>query len=162
MPKLYLLLGSNKGSRVDYLFAAKSMLEIELDSCVAISSIYETAAWGNKQQAAFLNQCLAFETHLLPQEILTIIKNIELRCGRTVSERWGEREIDIDILLHGDLIYESDNLSIPHIHLHERKFALLPLYEIADYALHPIFKKNILQLLGECNDGLEVAIYNAE
>lgn len=161
MPQLYLLLGSNKGNRTNYLFAAKKLLQNELGNCIAASSIYETAAWGNEKQAAFLNQALLFETNLLPEEILHLVKNAELLCGRTLSERWGEREIDIDILLLGNTVFNSEKLNIPHIYLYKRKFALLPLSEIAGNVVHPVFQKNIQQLLAECDDTLEVVLFNA-
>lgn len=156
MYPLYLLLGSNRGNRLQYINNAEKMLVATFGNAIAASSIYETAAWGNTHQPAFLNKALLFETNMLPQEILVTIKNIETDCGRVFSGKWNEREIDIDVLLLGNRVFNSETLTIPHTMLHLRKFALLPLAEIAANMVHPVFEKTIAELLAACSDTLEV------
>jgi 2-amino-4-hydroxy-6-hydroxymethyldihydropteridine diphosphokinase len=156
MQALYLLLGSNRGNRLDYLLQAKKMLEIRFYACLAQSAIYETAAWGNTQQPAFYNQALVFTTDKNALAILKDIKAIEQQCGRVFSGKWNEREIDIDILMYGSMVFESAELSIPHMMLHTRRFALTPLYEIAAEIIHPVFNQTIESLLNTCEDSLAV------
>jgi 2-amino-4-hydroxy-6-hydroxymethyldihydropteridine diphosphokinase len=156
MQPLYLLLGSNRGNRLDYLLRAKILLEIKFDNCFSASAIYETAAWGNTHQPAFFNQALLFYSNKSALNILKDIKSVEQECGRIFSGKWNEREIDIDILLYGKLAFESDELSIPHKMLHQRRFALTPLCEIAPDILHPVMNVTIEVLLNNCEDTLPV------
>jgi 2-amino-4-hydroxy-6-hydroxymethyldihydropteridine diphosphokinase len=102
-----------------------------------ISSIYESSPWGYEEQEDFLNLALEVETDLPPLELLELIKNIEKRMGRKPTFRWGPRNIDIDILLYDDISFSHPSLVIPHPHLKERLFALLPLQEIAPQILLP-------------------------
>jgi len=102
-----------------------------------ISSIYESSPWGYEEQEDFLNLALEVETDLPPLELLELIKNIEKRMGRKPTFRWGPRNIDIDILLYDDISFSHPSLVIPHPHLKERLFALLPLREIAPQILLP-------------------------
>ena len=89
------------------------------------------------EQPRFLNACAVIETELPPEALLSVVKEIERKIGRVKRERWGPREIDIDILLYGDLSLELPGLSIPHPRLHERKFVLVPLVKIAPDWVHP-------------------------
>jgi 2-amino-4-hydroxy-6-hydroxymethyldihydropteridine diphosphokinase len=102
-----------------------------------ISSIYESSPWGYEEQEDFLNLALEVETDLPPLELLELIKNIEKRMGRKPTFRWGPRNIDIDILLYDDISFSHPSLVIPHPHLKERLFTLLPLQEIAPQILLP-------------------------
>jgi 2-amino-4-hydroxy-6-hydroxymethyldihydropteridine diphosphokinase len=102
-----------------------------------ISSVYESAPWGYEEQEDFLNLALEVETDLSPLELLKLIKGIEERMGRKPTIRWGPRNIDIDILLYDDISFSHPSLTIPHPHLKERLFALLPLQEIAPQILLP-------------------------
>jgi 2-amino-4-hydroxy-6-hydroxymethyldihydropteridine diphosphokinase len=102
-----------------------------------ISSVYESAPWGYEEQEDFLNLALEVETDLSPLELLELIKGIEKRMGRKPTFRWGPRNIDIDILLYDDISFSHPSLIIPHPHLKERLFALLPLQEIAPQILLP-------------------------
>ena len=113
MPLVYLSLGSNLGERCDYLRRAITMLD-EHYAIVAISSVYETAAWGKTDQPDFLNLVLALETPVDPITLLDTIQAIETELGRVRRERWGERTIDIDILFFGDQVIDQARLSVPH------------------------------------------------
>jgi 2-amino-4-hydroxy-6-hydroxymethyldihydropteridine diphosphokinase len=150
--KVYLLLGSNIEPRFIFIQKAISLLENEIGSILATSSLYETAAWGKEDQADFLNQALCVETNLSPVNLLHCIKKIEMQIGRKQRGVWSEREIDIDILLLENIVFSSATLTIPHPRLHERNFAIQPLLEIAPDAHHPVFQKSIAEIALSCND----------
>ena len=158
MAKTYLLLGGNLGDRLLMLNRAKEMIEKNMGNIIAQSAIYETSPWGFSHSNNFYNQLVIIETMKKPQELLENILEIELNLGRARSEdnKWKEREIDIDILFYNDKIINEDNLKIPHPYLHQRKFALVPLAELAADLVHPVFKKNVKRILAECKDNSEV------
>ena len=143
---IYLSLGSNLGERRRNLREAIKLLK-QFVSINQESAIYETAPWGKVDQPPFLNQCLAGTTDLSPQQLLEQTQKIELTIGRTPSEHWGPRLIDIDILLYDQLILNTPTLTIPHLYLAERAFVLVPLAEIAPQLIHPIFKQTMQTLL---------------
>ena len=103
MPKVALLTGSNLGDRINFLQFAENEIG-RTGLILKKSSIYESAPWGKTDQPAFLNQCLIIETILPPLELLSNLKSIEKKAGRTKTEKWGERILDIDILLYDDRI----------------------------------------------------------
>jgi len=155
--RIYLLLGSNEGDRLYYLTAAVQKLRQDLATGPAISSaIYETAAWGKEDQASFLNMALGMDTLQTPNAVLETALQIEKSLGRTRLEHWGQRSLDIDILFYGDQILHTESLTIPHPHLAKRRFALVPIAEIAPEFIHPILGKSMKQLLTECMDPLPV------
>lgn len=145
MAKIYLGLGSNVGEREEFLRAAINTLSAKITN-TTISSFYATAPWGKTDQAEFLNLCIFGETNLKPEELLKFIKQLEVSLGRAHSEKWGPREIDIDILFYDDLVVNTSQLEIPHPFLAERAFVLIPLAEIAPNLKHPVFKKTISEL----------------
>jgi 2-amino-4-hydroxy-6-hydroxymethyldihydropteridine diphosphokinase len=98
-------------------------------------------------QPKFLNCALEVNTFLEPAELLRLLKKIENDIGRKPGVKWGPRVIDIDILLYDLLIYTSEDLNIPHPYMHDRKFVLEPLAEIAPNAIHPVMNKYIRELL---------------
>lgn len=156
MNTAYLLTGGNIGDRKKNLKAAANSIEKEAGHIVAISGMYETAAWGKTDQAAFLNQCIAVETILDAQNLLKILLSIEKEMGRHREVKYGPRTLDIDILLYNNDIINTDSLIIPHPQMINRRFALAPLAEIAPAIIHPVFKKSIQDLLLACKDALPV------
>ena len=157
--RTFLLLGSNLGDRQDHLDKARTQVRRRIGKLVAISSVYQTAAWGNTEQSAFLNQVLGVETKLTPEQILTAIKAVEKSQGRTPTEKWGPRTLDIDILFYGDQIIKTPELTIPHPEIANRRFALEPLMEVEPDLVHPVLNKTVRKLLATCPDGLPVEIY---
>jgi 2-amino-4-hydroxy-6-hydroxymethyldihydropteridine diphosphokinase len=156
MNAVYLLIGGNTGDRLHYLESAVEAIEKQCGAIKKVSSIYETAAWGNENQNSFLNQALEVSTKLSAYALLDCILQIEEDTGRIRKEKYGPRIIDIDILLFGDEIIDAGNLKVPHPELPNRRFALQCLNEIAPHKKHPVLNKTISQLLKECNDPLSV------
>ena len=156
MNQTYLLIGGNLGKREENLERAKRSIAGRLGPVLKVSSIYETEAWGMKDQPAFLNQVLFVETELSPVAVLDAILSIEKEMGRTRMEKFGPRTIDIDILFFNDLVIQESSLTIPHPQLHLRRFTLEPLNEIAPNLKHPVFNKPISELLKESIDPLVV------
>ncbi|NML66544.1 2-amino-4-hydroxy-6-hydroxymethyldihydropteridine diphosphokinase [Hymenobacter sp. RP-2-7] len=150
----YLLLGSNLGDRAAHLAAGRQQLLATAGDLVAESAIYETAAWGVENQPAFLNQVLAFDTYLPAQALLAVCLAAEQQEGRLRLERWGARSLDVDVLLFGTTIMQTPFLTVPHPALPSRRFALLPLAEIAPQLRHPQLGQTIATLLQECPDTL--------
>ena len=153
---VFLLLGTNMGDRRKNLSDGLWAIEARAGSIRKRSSIYETAPWGKTDQAAFYNQAVQISTFLSPRDLLEQLLQIESTMGRLRNERWGERIIDIDILLYGSEVIESEFITIPHPQLPSRKFALAPLAEIADDLIHPKLFQTIHELLKNCEDELEV------
>ncbi len=152
----HLLTGGNSGNREYYLAQARSKISEECGELVAASAIFETAAWGNEMQRSFYNQALEIKTILAPEALLTQVLSIEQSMGRVRKEKYGARTIDIDILFFDDQIINLPQLTVPHPHLHLRRFALQCLNDIAPELLHPQLQKNVRQLLADCADPLEV------
>ena len=158
----YLLLGSNLGDRAGHLRQARTQLAASAGTIVAESGLYETAAWGREDQPAFLNQALALRTALSAEALLAACQATEQRAGRERLERWGSRTLDVDILLFGAEIIDTPTLTVPHPRLAERRFALLPLAEIAGALPHPQRGQTIAALLLGCPDPLPVQAWAGE
>ena len=159
MPTLvYLSLGSNVGDRAAHLRGAIALLELE-GRVVSVSSLYETEPVEFTEQAWFLNCAVALETAETPEQLMAAILRIEQQMGRQRIQKKGPRTIDVDILLFGDKILDSPALTIPHPAMHERRFVLEPLGEIAPEARHSVLKKTIRELLDALPAGQLVRKY---
>ncbi len=137
MPSLVIGLGSNMGERRTNICAALRKLEDHGLSLVKVSSLYETEPYGYHEQDLFLNCVALFEFSGNPVELMKEIHRVEVEVGRIRTLKWGPRLIDIDILLFGDLVMESDLLTVPHYDMHNRSFVLIPLMEILPEARDP-------------------------
>jgi len=156
MNQTYLLIGGNLGNREQNLATATGSIATAVGPVVATSSIYETEAWGMKDQPAFLNQVIVAETKLDPAQLLHAILAIEEQMGRKRMEKFGPRIIDIDILFYDQQVLQQPLLTIPHPQLHLRRFTLEPMNEIAPNFIHPVLRKSISELLQQLNDPLIV------
>lgn len=156
----YLLTGANLANREESLAKARELISLHCGDIIAASSLYETAAWGKTDQPAFLNQAVEISTSLTARQLLRRILKAEKQMGRIREEKYGPRIIDIDILLFGNEKHNYPLLKVPHPEMQNRRFALLPLAEIAAGIIHPVFKKPISQLLAECPDYLDVKKYS--
>ena len=152
MENLFLLTGSNIGNSAQHLQQAKQFINERIGITVKSSSVYKTEPWGKKDQQDFLNQVLLVQTKLLAEDALIQLLQIEKEMGRNRIQKWEPRIIDIDILFYGDRIINTEKLIVPHPLLHERRFTLLPLAEIAAGYMHPFLHKTIEELLQSCND----------
>jgi 2-amino-4-hydroxy-6-hydroxymethyldihydropteridine diphosphokinase len=156
MNSVYLLIGGNLGNRVENLDLAKSFINNKLGKIIKISSIYETAAWGITEQPDFLNQVLRVTSKLPAQKIMQIILSIENKMGRVRTQKNASRIIDIDILFYNNEIINETGLTVPHPEIRNRKFALVPLNEIAPHFVHPLLQLSMKHLLSISKDKLEV------
>ena len=158
MNTVYLLLGSNLGNSKDLFQQAINMLELSVGIISSSSSLYESPPWGFQHENNFINQALQVSTELSPLKTLDACLSIEQQLGRMRANtvKYEARTIDIDILLFNTELVNYTNLIIPHIHLQNRRFALLPLAEIAPKQIHPKFDKTISQLLYSCIDNSDV------
>jgi 2-amino-4-hydroxy-6-hydroxymethyldihydropteridine diphosphokinase len=149
MPQVaYLSLGSNVGEREQQLRDAIARLETA-GRIASVSSFYETEPVEFTGQAWFLNCAVVLATDRTPDQLLAALLAIEKEMGRRRSQesRKGPRTIDLDILLFGDSVVESPELTIPHPAMHQRRFVLEPLAEIAPEVRHPVFKQSVRELL---------------
>ncbi|MCZ7588589.1 MAG: 2-amino-4-hydroxy-6-hydroxymethyldihydropteridine diphosphokinase [Gaiella sp.] len=138
--RAYVGLGANLGDREATIARAIELLaEADGVEVVAVSALRETEPWGPVEQPAYLNGVVAVETALAPRALLGLLLDVERRLGRVrvARERWGPRTIDLDLLLYGDEVVDEPGLAVPHPRLHERRFALEPLVELAPGAVVP-------------------------
>ncbi len=152
MNKAYLLIGGNMGDRLANLNEAINQIRAHAGSIEKVSSIYETAAWGNVHQEAFFNQALLIQTPHSAIQLMSILLDIEIKLGRKRILPMGPRIIDIDIIYFNDAIIDTKDLTIPHPSMFKRNFVLIPMVEIAPNFLHPILNKSNFTLLSECAD----------
>ena len=142
---VYLSLGSNLGDRQAQLETAIEKLR-QVGTVGAVSSFYETEPVEVRQQGWFLNCAVKLETEAMPRQLLARVLEIERSMGRKRTQAKGPRNVDIDILLFGTSVIEAKGLTIPHPAMHERRFVLEPLAEIAPEVRHPVLKKTAREL----------------
>ena len=147
----YIGLGSNLGDRLAYLRAALKALsghpEVSIDFDSDVASLYETSSVGGPVgQCAFLNSVVRVATQLAPINLLDVLLAIEDAIGRRREAHWGPRCIDLDLLLYGDVVLHSDRLILPHPRLHQRRFVLEPLRELAGQLVHPLLHMPVADL----------------
>lgn len=163
MKQTVLLLGSNIDNRLSLLARASSLIIAQIGQLVAASSIYESDPWGYDSKNPFLNQVVIIKTSYSPEKVLETCLSIEAQLGRIRNENgaYTDRNIDIDILLYEELIICNENLEIPHPRMHQRRFCMEPLVEIAPNWFVPTFQKTTSQVLALCSDLSKISTLNA-
>jgi len=153
MNLIYLSLGSNLGSREQYIEEALKLIQNRIGEIEQLSRIYESEPWGFSSANRFCNCCLSLRSSLAPLPLLDLLLEIELAIGR-VREGVGysDRVIDIDILIYGDIQLDHPRLTLPHPSMGDRRFVLSPLAEIAPLLIHPFTGKTITEMLEVCTD----------
>jgi len=136
--KVYIGLGSNLGNKSENIQKALDFIDnIDGVGISRVSSLYLTAPWGKTDQDDFINQVIEIETDLAPLDLLHRLQDIEIKLGRQRNEKWGPRNIDLDILLYGEETIQLEELKVPHPYLLERLFVLIPLQEIDAEMIFP-------------------------
>ena len=149
--QIYIALGSNLGDRAGNLARALQLLPARGVHIRQVSDFLETRAYGATDQPDFLNAVARVETGLAPEQLLQVLLQVEKLMGRVRKRHWGERNIDLDLLLYGDLVYQSKTLTLPHPDMLNREFVLAPLAQIAPKLVHPVAGKTIRELWAELN-----------
>jgi 2-amino-4-hydroxy-6-hydroxymethyldihydropteridine diphosphokinase len=153
MDRVFVALGSNIGDRLGFLQKAIDAIGSFPGFGVRkVSSVYETEPVGKRDQPPFLNAAAELDSQLSPEDVLANLKQIERAVGRTPSERWGPREIDLDLIYVQDLVINGIELVLPHPEVAARRFVLTPLAEIAPEFLDPLRNRSLRELLLSCPD----------
>lgn len=159
MNQAHLLIGGNVGDTIKNLQQAIELLNRHCGTVIQQSSVYKTAPWGKADQQDFLNQAVLLLTPFSAKELMDLVLNVEATMGRKRAEKYGPRIVDIDILFFNDAIIREPGLIIPHPELQNRRFALVPLEEIASAFIHPVLCSSVHDLLLNCPDQLKVSLY---
>lgn len=150
MNTVYLGLGSNLGNREALLHQSIQEIKKQIGTVSLQSAFYVTEPWGFQSEHPFLNAVVCCQTCLSPLQVLDLTQKIEKRLGRThksENRQYTDRPIDIDLLLYNDLVISTQRLTLPHPLMHQRRFVLEPLAEIAPNLVHPVLKQTITVLL---------------
>lgn len=159
---IYVLLsiGTNIGDRLKSIEESiEYMQEEKILFNILRSHIYESEPVGVKDQPWFLNTVISGYTTLPLYTLIQVCKSLEYLMGRVQRERWHERELDIDILIYGNVLSDKIAITVPHPRMHERRFVLKPASELAGDWVHPVLNKTIYELLEDCQDQSHVKIY---
>jgi 2-amino-4-hydroxy-6-hydroxymethyldihydropteridine diphosphokinase len=157
MHQVFLGVGGNIGNKLLNFQKVQRLVENEVGNILAMSSVYESPPWGFLADEDFWNQVLHVETGLEPDELLSAIHGVEKLFGRKRdTEFYESREMDIDILYFDNLILASETLTVPHPHIPNRMFVLVPLAEIAPAFVHPVLQMTNRELLEQCGDELSI------
>lgn len=155
MERCYILFGSNMGDK-DALFAQACLLiNNRCGRVVQVSAAYESEPWGFEAEEWFLNRVIVVETEKSPEELLQQLLEIERELGRIRHpeiQGYTSRTADLDLLYFGHRVINTDTLTVPHPRLHLRRFALVPMCEVAPEWVHPIFGRTQQELLQQCPD----------
>lgn len=160
---VYILLGSNLGNRQGLVNQACRMIGERCGKVAAKSCLYESEPWGFKSEHWFLNMVLEINTPLPPDELMKTLLTIEKELGRdrvTPHEGYVSRPMDLDILYYGNKVIDTQMVVVPHPRLHQRRFTLLPLCDVAPGFVHPTMNLTNRQLLEMCDDTCKVNIIN--
>jgi len=161
--RVFIGLGTNVGDRPSWIEQAIAALdETPHINVIRRASLYETEPVGPVDQSWFLNTVVEVDTDLDPDALLAQLKQIEADLGRQQRERWGPREIDLDLLLYGDSVIQTSELVVPHPELARRRFVLVPLAELAPDVAHPGLGRPVERLLRECADEKGVRPFSHE
>ena len=147
---VYFSLGTNLGDKEHNLRFAVQKIEEWIGKVISLSAFYATAPWGFSSENTFLNAAVCVETLLPPLSVLYLTQEREREIGRThksVGGVYSDRLIDIDLLLYDDRVMDTPELKLPHPLMHERRFVMEPLVEIAPDLVHPVLKKKMRELL---------------
>ncbi len=156
--KVTIGLGGNLGDVKKTLLETIELISTKIGKIHSTSSVYQTQAWGVEDQPSFLNQVVVAETALTPLEVLDCCLEIEQELGRDRinGTKWGERVIDVDVLFYASLLIDLPTLKVPHPHIQDRNFVLVPLMEIAPDFVHPQLKKTPQELKEVSTDKMTV------
>jgi len=155
----YIGIGSNLGEPVaNCNRAIRAMTADPRNRVVEVSPFYRTEPVGKTDQGWFVNAVAALETSRSPRDLLNFLQTIEREMGRERKEKWGPRIIDLDILFYNEQVMRGEDLVVPHPRLHERRFVLTPLNDIAPDLRHPLLRKSISELLAELPEGEKVIL----
>lgn len=162
MHNYYLLLGSNLGDKNGHIDHALQWISEDIGTVVKESSRYLTDPWGEKDQDSFINMAICVTSAKDPENVLSLIKEIEKKAGREETTHWGSRVLDIDILYCDDMIINEDHLKIPHPAIYDRNFVLIPMIEIAGEKTDPVKNLTLDELYEKCTDTCEVYLWEDE